>query len=114
MVDRQLGEFGEQEVRSRLERALLGSAARFSGFSDKGLDLIVQFNSPAPNSPPLHFAVQVKTGESFAVLRDSRWQIQKLDDLEFRRWTHSQIPVLFVWVRPTVPEAIHTFPACRH
>lgn len=103
MVDIQLGEFGEQEARSRLERALLAAGVRFSGASDKGLDLIVQFESTAPDRQPIHFAVQVKTGDSFASLRRGRWHIKNLDPTRFRQWTRSRVPVLFIWVRPSVP-----------
>lgn len=101
--DRQLGEFGEQEVRSRLERALLGTGIQFSGYSDKGIDLILQFESPAPDRQPLHFGVQVKTGESFAIGQKNRWKIRNLDQSRFRQWTMSRLPILFVWVRPTSP-----------
>jgi len=103
MVDVQLGEFGEQEARSRLERALIGAGVRFSGASDKGLDLLMQFESPAPDPQPLHVAVQVKTGESFARPDGARWRVQNLDPSRFRQWTRSKVPVLFVWVRPTSP-----------
>ena len=41
--DHQLGEFGEQEVRARLERAICGHGFQFQGFADKGLDLLMQF-----------------------------------------------------------------------
>ncbi len=103
MVDRQLGEFGEQEVRTRLERALLGTGAQFSGFADRGIDLVVQFESPSVDRRPLHFAVQVKTGDSFAHARGGRWAIRNVGADRFNQWKQSQLPVLFVWVRPTTP-----------
>lgn len=103
MIDRQLGEFGEQEVRARLERALIGAGVRFSGASDKGLDLLMQFEAPAPEPQPVHVAVQVKAGESYASSHGSRWRVLGLDESRFRQWTRSKVPVLFVWVRPTMP-----------
>jgi uncharacterized protein DUF4365 len=103
VIDRQMGEFGEQEARSRLERALIGAGVRFSGASDKGLDLLMQFEAPAPEPQPVHVAVQVKTGDSFAAMHRSRWRIQGLDEARFRQWTRSKVPVLFLWVRPTTP-----------
>lgn len=103
MVDQQLGEFGEQEARARLERALVGAGVRFSGASDKGLDLIMQFEAPAPEPQPIYVAVQVKTGDSFANLHRARWHVKNIDPERFRQWTRSKVPVLFVWVRPTNP-----------
>lgn len=101
--DAQLGEFGEQEVRSRLERALVGTGMQISGFADKGIDLILQFSSPSPTNQPLHFGVQVKTGNSFAVEVNNRWLIKNLDETRFQQWKHSKLPVLLIWVRPTNP-----------
>lgn len=103
MIDTRLGEFGEQELRAQVERALLAAGVRFAGRADKGLDLIVQFESAAPDHQPLHYAVQVKTGDSFAELKRGRWHITGLDQLRFRQWTKSITPVLFVWVRPSNP-----------
>lgn len=101
--DGQLGESGEQEVRSRLERALGGTGMQLSGFADKGIDLILQFTSPAPNKQPLHFGVQVKTGNSFAVDITNRWRIRNLDEIRFQQWKLSKLPIMFIWVRPTNP-----------
>lgn len=101
--DGQLGEFGEQEVRSRLERALGGTGMQLSGFADKGIDLILQFSSPSSTNQPLHFGVQVKTGNSFAVDATNRWRIKNLDETRFRQWKQSKLPILFIWVRPTNP-----------
>jgi len=98
----QLGEFGEQETRSRLERCLLGSGVRFQGQSDKGLDLVLQFQAPATNEV-LHFGVQVKAGDSYAELHRSRWRIKNIPAERFRQWSKSRLPVLLVWVRPTTP-----------
>src|SRR6266852_1286313 len=103
MVDQQMGEFGEQEARARLERALIGAGVRFSGASDKGIDLLMQFEAPAPEPQPVHVAVQVKTGDSFAAMHRARWHVRNLDPDRFRQWTRSKVPVLFVWVRPTTP-----------
>jgi hypothetical protein len=102
-VDRQLGDSGEKEAKFHLERALLGTAAQFSGFSDQGVDLLVQFPSPSPTSDPLYFGVQVKTGDSFAVQLKGRWKIQNLHADRFSQWQRSPVPMLFVWVRPTTP-----------
>lgn len=101
--DRQLGEFGEQEVRSRLERALLGASVRFSGFADEGIDLVLQFVSPAPDKQPIHFGVQVKTGNSFAESVGSHWKIKNVEGERFKQWTKSKLPILFVWVQPANP-----------
>lgn len=103
MVDAQLGEFGEQEALAQLQRSLLGAGARFTGFSDKGVDMVVQFEAPVPEPELLHFAVQVKTGDSYATPDRSRWRIRNLDGERFRQWTRSVIPVVFVWVRPRTP-----------
>src|SRR5262245_16153920 len=103
MVDRQLGEHGEQEARARLERALLGTGVRFSGFSDLGIDLLLQFGAPRPDGQPMHFGVQVKAGDSYAVSDGGRWRIKNLAEDRFRQWCKSKLPVLFVWVRPQVP-----------
>lgn len=103
MPDAQLGELGEQEARGRLERALLGCGLRFSGFADKGIDLIMQFESPAPDGQPLHFGVQVKTGTSFASGSGAKWLVKNISESRFRQWTKSKLPVIFVWVRPTQP-----------
>lgn len=102
-VDRQLGEFGEQEARHRLERALHGTGKQLAGHSDLGLDLIVQYPSPSVEKEPLIFGVQVKTGNSFAQDQKTHWKIKNLDRERFRQWQKVQYPVLFVWVRPTNP-----------
>ncbi len=78
--DKQFGEFGEQEVRARLERALCATGFQFSGFSDKGIDLFVQFESTAPDRQPLHYGVQVKTGDSFVKPHGSHWLVTNLPD----------------------------------
>ena len=101
-VNAQLGEFGEQEARNRLERSLMAAGARFQGFSDKGLDLVLQFEAPVDRQP-LHFGVQVKAGNSYAQSRGSRWLIKNIPADRFRQWTRSKLPVLFIWVRPTTP-----------
>lgn len=98
--DRQFGEFGEQEVAHRLTRALLGDAKQYAGFADKGLDLLVQFPSTAPSAQPLHFGVQVKTGDSFVVEEEGAWRVRGVDERRFREWQRGTLPVLFVWVRP--------------
>lgn len=102
-VDRQLGEYGEQEARSRLERALLGTGKQLAGHADLGLDLIVQYPAPTIDREPLLFGVQVKTGNSFAEDGKSFWKIKNLDQKRFRQWQKVPYPVLFVWVRPTNP-----------
>lgn len=101
----QLGDTGEQEAQARLQRALQGHGAKLSGFADKGLDLLFQFESPRPDKQPLHFGVQVKTGNSFASLEKGRWHIKNLPAARFHQWTRSKLPVLFVWIRPTEPIA---------
>jgi hypothetical protein len=98
-----LGEFGEQEARNRLERCLLGTGARFQGSSDKGLDLILQFESPNRMDELFHFGVQVKAGDSYVQSRGSRWLVKNISPDRFRQWCRSHLPVLFVWVRPTAP-----------
>jgi len=101
--DQQMGEFGEQEVRARLERALSGNGVQFSGVADKGIDLILQFLSPAPDNQPLHFGVQVKTGDSYEESKKTHWRIKNLSELRFTHWTRSKLPIVFVWVRPYKP-----------
>jgi hypothetical protein len=103
MVDTRLGEHGEQEALVRLERALLGTGVRFSGSSDLGLDLILQFSAPLPEPQPLHFGVQVKAGDSYGKSDDGRWRVRNVSEERFRQWQKSKLPVLFVWVRPQVP-----------
>lgn len=103
MVDRLLGEHGEQEARTRLERALLGTGVRFSGFSDVGIDVVLQFVAARPDRQPLYFGVQVKAGDSYATSDGSRWRIKNVAEERLRQWRRSKLPVLFVWVRPQVP-----------
>jgi hypothetical protein len=103
LVDRQLGEYGEQEARSRLERALLGTGKQLAGHADLGLDLIVQYPAPSIEEEPLLFGVQVKTGNSFAEESKSHWKIKNLDRKRFSQWQKVSYPVLFLWVRPTNP-----------
>jgi hypothetical protein len=67
------------------------------------LDLLLRFESPRPDAQPLHFGVQVKTGDSFATLEKARWRIKNLSDERFRQWARSHLPVLFVWIRPVTP-----------
>lgn len=102
-VDRQLGDLGEKEVKFRIERALQGTAAQFSGFADQGIDLLIQFPSPAPTADPLYFGVQVKTGDSFAVPQKGRWKMQNIGADRFHQWQRSPVRIMLVWVRPTSP-----------
>jgi len=90
-------------VRTRLEKALYGAGFQLSGAADHGLDLIVQYPSPALGNPPLHFGVQVKTGDSFANGLRRYWRIKGLDSGRFDQWRRSRMPVLFVWVKPGPP-----------
>lgn len=81
-----LGESGEKEVHTRLERALGGHGTRMMGRADDGIDLLMQFRSPGPTGVPLHFGVQVKTGYSHVKRNGSRLRSVGLDPRRLREW----------------------------
>ena len=64
--DRQLGESGEQRAIAALTMATLGNVKQYSGQHDKGIDLMLQVESPTMAGQPVYCGVQVKTGRSYA------------------------------------------------
>jgi Domain of unknown function (DUF4365) len=102
--DRELGASGEKLARTRLEMALQGACAQFSGFDDKGVDLLIQFQPIAPYPAPLYVGVQVKTGTSFADAEGAHWRVKNIAQSDVNKWTGSNVPILLVWVRPGPPD----------
>src|SRR6185312_3911150 len=102
--DRDLGSSGEKLARSRLEIALQGAAAPFSGFDDKGVDLVVQFQPSTPNPAPMYFGVQVKTGTSFGQIDRAHWRLKNISSSDLEKWSRSNVPIVLVWIRPGSPD----------
>ena len=101
--DRELGALGEKLARARLEIALQGAAAPFSGFDDKGIDLYVQFQSNATKSTQI-VGVQIKTGASFGEADGGHWRIKNISPSDIDNWSRANFPVILVWVRPGSPD----------
>ena len=99
-----LGRSGERIARHLLQQALDSNVPPVT--PDKGLDALLEFTSPGPGKHRLHLGVQIKTGFSFVEEQDKHWQI-KVDRRDFLRWKASLIPVMFVWVHPTLENSAY-------
>jgi len=109
VVDNQeLGEKGEKIACNVLQQAL--SAHVLPPRRDVGLDGFVEFISAAPGRARLHFAIQIKTGFSYANDDGKRWRVRNLDREHFDRWRHSDIPVVFLWVNPDEKDRVYWHP----
>src|SRR6266571_4160258 len=102
--DRELGARGEKLARARLETALQGAAAPFSGFDDKGIDLYVQFESKTLNPAQMLVGVQIKTGASFGEAEGRHWRIRNVSPSDVEKWSRCNVPIILVWIRPGSPD----------
>jgi len=84
--------------------ALQGATSPFSGFDDKGVDLVVQFQPQIPNPAPMYFGVQVKTGASFGEPDGAHWRLKNVSSSDLNKWSRSNVPIMRVWVRPSSPD----------
>lgn len=94
-----VGQSGERIARHLLQQALGSNVPAVH--PDRGLDSLLEFISPAPGRNRLYVGVQIKTGFSFVEERDHQWKI-KIKRQKFERWKRAGVPVLFVWVHPTL------------
>lgn len=102
--DRDLGASGEKSVRQRLEMAMKAAAVPFSGFDDKGVDFVVQFEPNVPLPAPMFFGVQVKTGASFGEADGANWRLKNIAAADLDKWSRSNLHVILVWIRPGSPD----------
>lgn len=95
-----VGEIGEQEACSLLQKVLRGHVSRLQGRADQGLDLAFTGRIPCRERPLLHFVAQVKTGHSYVTELDKHRAVKmkRGNAKRLLEWRSLEAPVLFLWV----------------